>query len=61
MLRHSMAFHMGAFPATEGEASETLQERKDAMRLAYKNEPPAMPPIDAEAPVAFETASFGLG
>jgi hypothetical protein len=31
------------------------------MSLAVKTESPAIPPIDAEVPSNFETASFGLG
>jgi PBP1b-binding outer membrane lipoprotein LpoB len=43
--------------------TQATQSKENAMNLAYKTEKESLeiPPIDAAAPMNFETASFGLG
>lgn len=52
---------IGGSPATAAQASQGSGTMEKSMNLAQKIESPAIPPIDAEAPANFETASFGLG
>jgi hypothetical protein len=45
------------------QAGQDSKTTEADMNLAYeiKTDPLAIPPMDAEAPAVFETASFGLG
>lgn len=50
-------------PAMDSTTTPESEKMEEAMNLAYKTDTdtPTIPPIDAEMPSAFETASFGLG
>jgi len=52
---------MGCSQTTATQASHASKKKEGSMSLAYKTESPELPPIDAEVPSYFETASFGLG
>jgi len=57
------AFLTDGFSTLTTKTSHASKKTEDSMNLAYKTETesPQIPPIDAAAPVVFETASFGLG
>lgn len=59
-----MPWTLSAWNSGQGNGSrlETIQERK-TMQLAQQSTPPdrPIPPIDATAPAATETATFALG
>jgi hypothetical protein len=56
-----MLFLMACSPTTAAQADHASKTKEGSMSLAVKTESPAIPPIDAEVPSNFETASFGLG
>jgi len=61
MLAFALLF--AGSPATGAQASQKTETMEAEMNLAHQFESgtPTIPPIDARAPAAVETASFGLG
>ncbi len=56
-----ISYLMGCSQTTATQANHASKKKEGSMSLAYKTESPELPPIDAEVPSYFETASFGLG
>ena len=53
----------GAAQLMTTQADPVSETKEGSMNLAYalETKPAKIPPIDADAPAVFETASFGLG
>ena len=53
----------GCSPNMDTQTTQVAESKENVMKLAYRTEKGSLdiPPIDAAAPVRFETASFGLG
>jgi hypothetical protein len=58
-----LLFLWAGAPTKDAQANDESKKTEAAMNLAHKieTESPLIPTIDAAAPAAVETASFGLG
>ena len=62
LLLGVMSFFTSCSQIMDTQATQATQSKENAMNLAYKTEKESLeiPPIDAAAPMNFETAAFGL-
>jgi hypothetical protein len=58
-----LAIPWACSPKMDPRTGDATQPSEESMNLAHQIQPesPVIPPIDAAAPAAYETASFGLG
>jgi len=63
LLLGVMSFFTSCSQTMDTQATQATKSKENAMNLAYETEKESLeiPPIDAAAPMNFETASFGLG
>lgn len=61
LLLGAMSLLVGGTAAVPTQASNDKKAEEDSMLPAHTIQSPVIPPIDADVPANFQTASFGLG